>query len=282
MRNICRCRLLLLACLGAVLLATALGAWFNRPGSAQEPPRAAPPADRVPLPPADGPGTEPGTDPGTEPGMPRPGYDYSRPVPEAEGELPEGYFTDAVFIGDSRTRGLELFGELEAVFYAATGLNVRTASSKAVIAQGEKKVTVLEALRRRPFGKVYIMLGINELGWAYPEIFIEKYAELVQAIREINPGVLLYVQSLLPVTAERDDKDDIYNNDKIRLYNELLRELAAKEKFYFLDVAACFTDEEGNLPAGAATDGIHLKAEYCRRWAEYLRKHFIVAEEGAT
>jgi|LSQX01.2.fsa_nt_gb hypothetical protein len=273
--------LLLFVFLGALLVATALGVRFTRPGSAQEPQQEAPPVSpsqspsSPPPPPVDEPAEPP-------PSPLPPAYDYSRPVPEAEAELPEGYFDDAVFIGDSRTRGLELFGDLEAVFYAATGLNVNTVFTKEVIPLGEKKVTVMEALRSRPFGKVYIMLGINELGWAYPEIFIEKYAELTQAILEINPHALLYIQSLLPVSAERDGEDDIYNNKKIRLYNELLRELAAKEKLYFLDVASCFTDEEGNLPAGAATDGIHLKAEYCRRWAEYLQKHFIVAKEDAA
>lgn len=38
------------------------------------------------------------------------------------------------------------------------------------------------------FGKVYIMLGMNELGWVYESVFKEDYGKIIDKIREIKPG----------------------------------------------------------------------------------------------
>ena len=32
------------------------------------------------------------------------------------------------------------------------------------------------------------MLGVNELGWIYTEAFIEKYGEIIDTVRTINPN----------------------------------------------------------------------------------------------
>lgn len=92
------------------------------------------------------------------------------PVPEA-GEAPEpamyeadtSYFDDALFIGDSRTVGLSEYGDLgNAEVLADSGMNVYKIFDKEFdTASGEKKL--LETiLSERQFGKIYVMLGINE------------------------------------------------------------------------------------------------------------------------
>lgn len=74
------------------------------------------------------------------------------------------WFEDAVFIGDSRTEGLRNYDGLgNATYYAVKGLMVNTVYTKTATLDG-KNQTVMQALRGRKFGKVYIMLGINELG----------------------------------------------------------------------------------------------------------------------
>ena len=76
------------------------------------------------------------------------------------------YFDDAVFIGDSRTEGLMLYGGMPegTTFYASKGLNVNTAGTTK-IQDGGESITIMEGLRRHAFKKVYVMLGVNELGW---------------------------------------------------------------------------------------------------------------------
>jgi len=201
-------------------------------------------------------------------------YDYGSPVPPAEIPVDDDYFADAVFIGDSRTRGLQtLSGPTTATYLTAIGLTVDTVLTKPLIKTEDGLVSVLDALRATPFGKVYLMLGINELGWVYSEVFIEHYQKILTEIKKINPQAQIYLQSILPVAASREDQ--IYNNARIREYNALLQQLARENKVYYLNVAECVSDAAGALLADASTDGVHLKKEYCDLWYEYLRLHYV-------
>lgn len=57
------------------------------------------------------------------------------------------YFDDAVFIGDSRTEGLMLYGGLSnAAFYTHKGLMVNTIFTKEAVKDGEQKITIMKAL----------------------------------------------------------------------------------------------------------------------------------------
>ena len=59
-------------------------------------------------------------------------------------------------------------------------MSVKKVFSDKVIKVGGQSMTVIEALKSDPtFDRVYIMLGVNELGWIYTEAFIEKYGEII-------------------------------------------------------------------------------------------------------
>ena len=45
-------------------------------------------------------------------------------------------------------------------------------------------LTVAEALQQADYSKVYIMLGLNELGWVYESKFAEDYGRIIDVIRE--------------------------------------------------------------------------------------------------
>lgn len=201
--------------------------------------------------------------------------DYNSIVPESE-SVTDDYFNDAVFIGDSRTEGFILYNGLSNVTsLTAKGLMVDTAFTRPAINMNGEKLTVMKALSKIKFNKVYIMLGINELGWAYSDIFIKKYAEIVDYIKEINSEAQIYVQSILPVSYEKSSSDKIYNNNNINNYNKLILEMTKDKQVYYLDVAEAIKDDGGNLPVDASLDGIHLKKEYCQKWYDYLKTHTI-------
>lgn len=190
--------------------------------------------------------------------------------------VPDSYFDDAVFIGDSRTEGFMMYAGPEgADYFTLKGLNVETAFDKPAITIGGNKVSVVDALKYGTYGKVYIMLGVNELGWAYSELFIKRYGELVEAIRRIQPNAEIYVQSILPVTKEKSEKDAIYNNANIKKYNDLIVQMTKDKGVHFLNVKEAVEDSSLCLPDRASTDGIHLNGEYCRKWMEYLRTHTV-------
>ena len=200
-------------------------------------------------------------------------------VPESE-EADNEYFDDAVFIGDSRTQGFMLYSGLSnAKYLASVGLMVDTAFKSKVIYDGDEKLTVMEALEREDFSKVYIMLGINELGWVYSSVFKQYYGNIVDRVLQINPDAYVYIQSILPVSRKRSNDDIIYNNSKIEEYNLLLKELAEEKGVYYLDIAEAVKDDEGFLPEDASFDGIHLKPEYCKKWCDYIKNHVICKEK---
>ena len=70
-------------------------------------------------------------------------------------------------------------------------------------------------------------MGANELGWIYPDMFIEQYSQLIDDIKELQPNAKICVQSILPVSAERSETDDVYNNTKIENLNNMIINMTA-------------------------------------------------------
>lgn len=209
------------------------------------------------------------------PDMPVLEYDFSSPVPLSD-EVGSDYFDDAVFIGDSRTEGFFInTGLSNATFYVYKGLTVDTAFTKSVIKKDGQLLSVMDALKSTEFSKVYIMLGINETGWLYNQPFKDKYGDILDSIREINPNALIYIQSILPVSSDVSAEHSYIKNEKINEYNLLLKELAEEKQVYYLEVGSAVADPDGSLPGDAAPDGIHLSKAYCEKWLDYLKTHTI-------
>lgn len=189
----------------------------------------------------------------------------------------DDYFKDAVFIGNSRTEGFILNNGLtsKVTSYTHKGLTVDTIFTDKVINMNGKKLAIMEALKETRFPKVYIMLGINETGWVYSNIFINKYAKIIDEIKKINPQCAIYIQSIIPVTEKVSREHQYINNSKIEEYNSLIKKMAEEKDIYYLNVQESVINQNGALPEDAATDGIHLNRKYCEKWFEYLKEHTI-------
>lgn len=197
----------------------------------------------------------------------------------------DDYFSDAVFIGDSRTVGLYEYGGLEEIttFYASTGLTVyKIFDSQIVEVPGQRqKQTIEEALSQNQFKKIYLMIGINEMGTGTVASFTNRYKEVVDHLLELQPGAILYIQGILKVSTERSNQGDYINNEGIVARNEALAELADNRRIFYLDVNPLVCDETGGLVASYTFDGVHLKAKYIEIWKDYLKSHAIWLKEGA-
>ena len=179
------------------------------------------------------------------------------------------------FIGDSRTQGFIMYNGLSKVQdYSYIGLMVDTAKTKEFVKTSDgKKITLLQDMKNKNIKSVYIMLGVNELGWSYPSVFKLKYKELIEEIKKVKPNCNIYVQSIIPVTKKKDQSDKIYNNTRIKEFNELIKEVASEMNVKYLDVASVLTDEQGYLPEESSTDGIHIGRKYCAKWLDYLKEN---------
>ncbi len=180
---------------------------------------------------------------------------------------------NVAFIGDSRTQAFLMYAGLKDVQdYTNVGLMVDTAITKKFITNDDgERITILDDLKKRNINTIYIMLGINELGWIYSEIFINKYEELINKIYEVKPNCEIILQSIIPVTATKSKNDKVYNNNKILEYNKLIKDMADRKGIKYIDLCPALTDENGCLPEEASTDGIHLNKEYCIKWLNCLK-----------
>lgn len=189
------------------------------------------------------------------------------------------YFADAVFIGDSRTVGMCEYGGLEEIstFYASTGLTVYKIFDAAIVeVPGQKKkITIEEALEENSFAKIYLMIGINEMGVGTVETFTEKYREVVEHLQELQPDAIIYIQGIIKVTTERSDQGDYINNEGIEARNLELEKLADNRSIFYLDVNPLICDETGGLVDSYTFDGVHLKAKYIQIWKDYLKENAV-------
>lgn len=191
----------------------------------------------------------------------------------------DDYFADAVFIGDSRTVGMFEYGGLEEIstFYASTGLTVYKIFDSEIVSVPDerKKISVEEALEQNSFAKIYLMIGINEMGTGTVESFLEKYQEVVNHLRELQPDAVIYLQAIMKVTAERSAQGDYITNEGIAARNEGIAGIADNEKIFFLDVNPLVCDETGGMVPDYTFDGVHLKAKYIQIWKDFLKTHAI-------
>lgn len=212
--------------------------------------------------------------------IPEPSEPETPELPAFDGAVPEServmgdYFDDAVFVGDSITEGIMLYGMMSnTTVYAGTGVNLLSVYSAETVKQEDgTRIPIMDALDAEQFAKVYVMLGGNE---AREDVntFISHYSRVIDDLKTKQPQALIYVQSILPVT-----KNNNYNLDNAHIdsFNEALLALCKQKGVYFVNVAECMKDENGVLPDEASpADGMHFGPDYYTKWFEYLKTHTV-------
>lgn len=238
-----------------------------------------PPAPKKPIPEALAPvDPVPETPTHTEPPVliPSPAYDFSQPIPESAA-VDTSYFADAAFVGDSRSEGFYLYGVKRGKNLSSSGLSVFTFAKKKTFTIGGTRYTGLEALALKEYAKVYLGFGVNELGYINADAFYQAYCETIDAVRACQPQAVIYAQTIAPVNEGRvaaTGGAGHLNNDRVRLYNDLIRKAASQKHVPLLDVYSALA-VDGSLPAEGSRDGVHLTGDYCRKQLEYLTTHTI-------
>lgn len=195
----------------------------------------------------------------------------SQPSTEAPSEYQQityvqtdpSYFDDALFIGDSRTVGIRDYGTLKnATYFCDVGL----AASKL------DRDSVASIVGGKTFGKIYIMLGINEVGNDF-EFTVSKFRTVIDAIREFQPDATVYLLANLHVTAAAQQAG--ITNERINYLNSRISEFADYEKIFYLDINPVFDDEYGNLRPDCTGDGIHVYASHYKTWCDWFAMYIV-------
>lgn len=190
------------------------------------------------------------------------------------------YFDDAVFIGDSRTRSLQLYADLgNATFLADTGLTIYTVLDKKITPSTmTTKTTVRDYLSRHRFKKIYLMLGVNELGTGTAASFAETYRKTLETIRELQPDAIIYVQAIIHISKAKHGEGTYINNNTIIERNEALRALADNVHIFWLDANPVLCSDNGFLIDSYTFDGVHLQAKYVSVWTDWLKQHAVITQ----
>lgn len=205
-------------------------------------------------------------------------YDWSKPVPENEAVGTE-WFSDAMFIGDSRMKSIMDFASMNGWFsYGADLSAVSLTVSKiytATVTYNGVNMTIADAIRSGgSFSKCYIMLGVNELGWSSISAFIDGYSELIDLVRSAHPEAQIYVIGIMPLGDKALNSGSWLTNDNVKLFNSRIQEMCAQKQVYYIDDFDLLAPE-GKLAPDAAVDGIHVQPEYSKMLVNYLLTHTV-------
>lgn len=197
--------------------------------------------------------------------------DTSADGPQALMPVIPADFSGALFIGDSRTVGLSEYGDLgEAEVFANTGMSVFNLFASEASLKDGSKTTLEQVLAGNRYQTIYLMLGINELGYKNYEI-VERYKTVVDKIKEMQPDAILVLEANLHVTEEKSAQSPIYNNQNINALNQEIEQIAKSRGCFYIDVNEIFDDDSGNLDAGFSSDGSHVYGKYYSVWGDWLR-----------
>lgn len=185
------------------------------------------------------------------------------------------YFDNTLFIGDSRTVGLHEYGDLgNAVVVADSGMSVYKIFQQSFRMDSGEKVTLNDLLSERQFEKIYIMLGINELGYPF-ESTVKRYKEMVTTIKEAQPETMVFLQANLHIAEKKSASSDIYNNENINRFNDTVKEFSEEDGDIYLDVNEIFDDGNGNLAEEFTADQSHVLGKYYADWVEWILQHAV-------
>lgn len=208
-------------------------------------------------------------------------------VPESA-RASSSYFDDAVFVGDSVSLKLsyyeaavDLLGKAQFLTSGSLGSGNALWDIKPESVhpsyQGSKML-IEDAIAQMGAGKVYIMLGMNDIALYGIDASVANMVTLIGRIRSKSPHIAVYVQSMTPLTSTSNLLSSSgHNPANIQTYNEKLLAACQSNGWAFVDVASVMYDSNGYLKRDYCSDpddmGIHFTNAGCAAWIDYLYTH---------
>lgn len=132
-----------------------------------------------------------------------------------------------------------------------------------------------DVVRRKP-SKVFLLIGINDIGKDIPDAVIAaNIGKIVTRIREGSPHTKVYVESVMPVNPTLPNFPQHYDKQShILATNILIKKEMQKLKVPYINIHDLFTDRYGRLDAKYTSEGLHLTQQGggYEKWIAYLRK----------
>lgn len=173
----------------------------------------------------------------------------------------KGDFADDLFIGDSISTGLSLYGLLDSDnVFAKQGLNPDTIHDTTVeTALGE--LTAAQYAKERQPKRIFIMLGSNGIAFMSDSGMLDGIDTLVKDFQR-DTTAKIFLISITPVGKDAAVIEDGLTNDRVNAYNKELKAYAEENGLTYVDLNSRLLDSDGNFNAELAeNDGLHFKLD---------------------
>lgn len=205
-------------------------------------------------------------------------------MPPEVDDGPCSFYDDAAFMGDSISYTLFLHNGKtkdlgDATFLVRGSLGIHnTLNGQLKIHYRGQELAPWDAVKACGAKKLFIMMGMNDIGYYGIEDTMEKWEIFLEKIREESPKIQIYIQSQTPMWT--DANLDLLNNDNIDIYNQRLEEAAEEWGCYFVNIAPYFKDSTNGLAAKYSNDNyVHMNFQGTDTWAKVL-KAYAAEQEG--
>ena len=202
-----------------------------------------------------------------EPVMKAPGYQT----------VDASFFDDAVFVGDSISLKLSYdttgrLGNAQYLVQGSYGVGNAIYDVLPTSYRGNTYTNLEDAIAATGAKKLFIMMGMNDIGLYGIDGTIENWGTLLGLIRGVCPDMEIYIQSMTPVWSG-GEKGGL-TNPNINEYNRKLRVFAEENGCGFIDVAPFMRDATGGLATAYCSDSyVHVSEAGVDVWIKVLRAH---------
>lgn len=202
----------------------------------------------------------------------------------------DGWFDDAVLVGDSlvgglsgyvlqeRNEGRTCLGHLQLV--PASALTLKKALECEQKARGSelkckgRYMTISEVVTTLEAKRLFIMLGVSDPRWFTPEEMVDTYDQLITLIKAQHPDLEIIIHSIMPMVKDYAGQVNMtYEINKT--VNEHMRAYCAEKGITYIELADLVRDEDGFLKYeySASDYRFHLGKEGKRIWVHCLREY---------
>lgn len=185
------------------------------------------------------------------------------------------FFDDAAVIGDSVSYSLVLWaaqtgemGDCTFLVRGGNGILGYVNGYKTISYQGQE-LSLEDAVEMVAPKKLFIMLGVNDLGFMSVEETMDSFRVLMDRVMEKCPDAEVYLESLLPVWEVGIQGT---KNGEVNAFNELLKAYAEEKDYHYVDVASYIVDHTGGMAKAYCADfSTHMNYEGIDAWMQALK-----------
>lgn len=207
---------------------------------------------------------------------------YASTILEESEDAGEEYIDETLFLGDSNTARMRLYGYISYDnSVASVGMAARSIESYACakFSGYSSYKTMPEAVALMQPQRVLITFGTNDVSSSLTaEKFIENYEPGIKAIQEAYPSVDIIVNSIPPIGKQHSNSD--MSQSQIDAYNKAIVQMCEENGWKYLNSAEVLKGSDGYAKSGYVdSDGIHLTRTALDALFEYIRTHSYITED---